>query len=131
MTALKLKNLVKRYGDFTAVSDLSLEVPTGSIYGFLGPNGAGKTTTIRMILDIVKPSSGDIAILHLREEFFTVGGEHRERLLRASHIFVAHSAKVKQFRLTSFVSLPITLHSHKYLRQIRIEMAPSVLLNDS
>ena len=63
MTALKLKNLVKRYGDFTAVSDLSLEVPTGSIYGFLGPNGAGKTTTIRMILDIVKPSSGDITIL--------------------------------------------------------------------
>ena len=63
MTALKLKNLVKRYGDFTAVSDLSLEVPTGSIYGFLGPNGAGKTTTIRMILDIVKPSTGDITIL--------------------------------------------------------------------
>jgi ABC-2 type transport system ATP-binding protein len=63
MTALIVNNLVKRYGDFTAVSDLSFEVPKGSIYGFLGPNGAGKTTTIRMILDIVKPSSGEITIL--------------------------------------------------------------------
>ncbi|MBC8369784.1 MAG: ATP-binding cassette domain-containing protein [Planctomycetes bacterium] len=63
MIALKLDNLVKRYGDFTAVSDLSLEVPQGSIYGFLGPNGAGKTTTIRMILDIVKPTTGSLTIL--------------------------------------------------------------------
>ncbi|MDP6963974.1 MAG: ATP-binding cassette domain-containing protein [Planctomycetota bacterium] len=61
--ALEIKNLVKRYGDFTAVGDLSLSVPKGSIYGFLGPNGAGKTTTIRMILDIVKPTEGSISIL--------------------------------------------------------------------
>ena len=62
-SALRLDNVVKTYGDFTAVNNVSLDIPKGSIYGFLGPNGAGKTTTIRMILEIVKPNSGDICIL--------------------------------------------------------------------
>lgn len=61
--AVELDGITKRYGDFTAVKDISLQVPRGSIYGFLGPNGAGKTTTIRMILDIVKPSSGTMTVL--------------------------------------------------------------------
>ena len=52
---LELENVTKRFGDFTAVHDVSLSIPRGSIYGFLGPNGAGKTTTIRMIFDIIKP----------------------------------------------------------------------------
>ena len=60
---LSLTNVVKKYGDFKAVDDVSITIPKGSIYGFLGPNGAGKTTTIRMILEIIKPSSGDISIL--------------------------------------------------------------------
>jgi len=60
---LSLRNVVKTYGDFTAVDDVSLSIPKGAIYGFLGPNGAGKTTTIRMILEIVKPSSGEISVL--------------------------------------------------------------------
>ena len=60
---LSLQNVVKKYGDFTAVKDVSLSIPKGAIYGFLGPNGAGKTTTLRMILEIIKPSSGSISIL--------------------------------------------------------------------
>ena len=60
---LGLTNVCKRYGNFTAVDNISLSIPKGSIYGFLGPNGAGKTTTIRTILDIIKPSSGSISIL--------------------------------------------------------------------
>ncbi len=60
---LSLKNVVKKYGDFTAVNDVSLSIPKGSIYGFLGPNGAGKTTTIRMILEIINPTSGSISVL--------------------------------------------------------------------
>ena len=60
---LSLQNVVKKYGDFTAVKDISLSIPKGAIYGFLGPNGAGKTTTIRMILEIINPSSGSISIL--------------------------------------------------------------------
>ncbi len=62
-SALSIRNVSKTYGDFKAVDDLSLEIPAGSIYGFLGPNGSGKTTTIRMILDIIKPSSGSVTVL--------------------------------------------------------------------
>jgi ABC-2 type transport system ATP-binding protein len=60
---LELENVTKRFGDFTAVQDVSLTIPRGSIYGFLGPNGAGKTTTIRMIFDIIRPTTGRIRIL--------------------------------------------------------------------
>jgi ABC-2 type transport system ATP-binding protein len=60
--ALELDNVCKTYGDFRAVDRISLAIPEGSIYGFLGPNGAGKTTTIRIILDIIKPSSGSVAV---------------------------------------------------------------------
>jgi ABC-2 type transport system ATP-binding protein len=55
-------NLVKRYGSFTAVDDVSLEVKPGEIHGFLGPNGAGKTTTIRMIAGLLKPTAGRILV---------------------------------------------------------------------
>lgn len=61
--ALELRGVSKHYGDLKAVQEVDIAVPQGSIYGFLGPNGAGKTTTIRMILDIVKPTSGSIAVL--------------------------------------------------------------------
>src|SRR3954469_5235104 len=60
---LELRSVTKYYGDFKAVDDVSFSLPTGSIYGFLGPNGAGKTTTIRILLDIIKPSSGSLTIL--------------------------------------------------------------------
>jgi ABC-2 type transport system ATP-binding protein len=56
--AIELNNLTKKFGDFTAVDDLSLEVDHGEIFGFLGPNGAGKSTTIRMLCTLAKPTSG-------------------------------------------------------------------------
>jgi ABC-2 type transport system ATP-binding protein len=59
---IKLTNLTKRYGDFTAVDSLSLEVPRGELFGFLGPNGAGKTTTLRMIAGILRPTGGTVEI---------------------------------------------------------------------
>ncbi|WP_411816949.1 ABC transporter ATP-binding protein [Hyphococcus sp. DH-69] len=58
-----LDQITKRYGNFTAVDNLSFRVAQGEIYGFLGPNGAGKTTTLRMLLDIVKPTTGSISVL--------------------------------------------------------------------
>jgi ABC-2 type transport system ATP-binding protein len=58
--ALEIRNVVKRYGSFTAVNDVSFTVFPGRIFGFLGTNGAGKTTTMRMILDILRPDSGSI-----------------------------------------------------------------------
>ncbi len=57
-----MKNLVKRYGDFTAVDDVSFRVEAGDFFGFLGPNGAGKTTTISAIVSLVRKSAGTIAI---------------------------------------------------------------------
>jgi ABC-2 type transport system ATP-binding protein len=57
--------LTRRYGRFVAVDDLSLSVPSGSIFGFLGPNGAGKTTTIRMLLGFLRPSGGRATIFGL------------------------------------------------------------------
>ena len=59
---LRVENVTKRYGDFTAVEDLSFEVKAGRVFGFLGPNGAGKTTTIRMIVGITIPDSGSIEL---------------------------------------------------------------------
>ncbi len=55
---IETKDLVKRFGRFTAVDGLSLEVPAGAIYGFVGPNGAGKTTTMRMLTTLTRPTSG-------------------------------------------------------------------------
>jgi ABC-2 type transport system ATP-binding protein len=63
MTALVLDRVVKRFGDFTAVDDLSFSVPEGGVFGFLGGNGAGKTTSVRMMLDILRPDSGRLEIL--------------------------------------------------------------------
>ena len=60
---IEIDHAVKRYAAHVAVSDLSLRVPRGAVYGLLGPNGAGKTTTIRMILNIIAPDSGTIRIL--------------------------------------------------------------------
>src|SRR6476659_8217109 len=54
--------LTKRYGKFTAVDGIDLDVPSGELFGFLGPNGAGKTTTFRMIAGILRPTSGTVEI---------------------------------------------------------------------
>jgi ABC-2 type transport system ATP-binding protein len=61
--AVEARDLVKDFGDTRAVDGVSLEVPTGSIYGLLGPNGAGKTTTLRILLGIIDPSSGTRRVL--------------------------------------------------------------------
>lgn len=58
-----LDGVTKRYGDFEAVSDISLSIPAGHIYGILGPNGAGKTSTLRMINAITAPDEGTIEIM--------------------------------------------------------------------
>lgn len=60
--SLSVLNVTKRFGDFTAVEDLSFDVRAGRVFGFLGPNGAGKTTTIRMIVGITVPDEGSIEL---------------------------------------------------------------------
>jgi ABC-2 type transport system ATP-binding protein len=61
--AIDIQHIAKRYENHVAVKDLSLQVPTGTVYGLLGPNGAGKTTTIRMLLNIIAPYEGSVTIL--------------------------------------------------------------------
>src|SRR5882757_3749752 len=59
---IEAQGLTKRYGDKTAVDDLTFTVRPGTVTGFLGPNGAGKSTTIRMILGLDAPSSGNVTV---------------------------------------------------------------------
>lgn len=63
--AIKAENVVKRFGDFTAIDGINLTVPKGSIYGFLGPNGCGKSTTIRVLTGLLTPSEGHVDVLGL------------------------------------------------------------------
>ncbi len=56
--AVEVENLVKKFGDFTAVDNITFQVKKGEVFGFLGPNGAGKTTTIRMLCGLLTPTSG-------------------------------------------------------------------------
>ena len=63
LAAIEVNNLSKRYGDLVALNNATFSVPLGTICGFVGPNGSGKTTTIRMLLGLIKPSSGTASII--------------------------------------------------------------------
>jgi len=76
--ALEAEGLVKRYGARTAVQDLSFSVPKGSIYGVLGPNGAGKSSTLRMLVGVLRPTSGRITVLG--------GNADRETMKRVGYL---------------------------------------------
>jgi ABC-2 type transport system ATP-binding protein len=59
---IHLQNITKKFGNFTAVDNLTLHIPKGEFFGFLGPNGAGKTTTIKMIVGLFAPTAGKILV---------------------------------------------------------------------
>jgi ABC-2 type transport system ATP-binding protein len=61
-TAITVRNLTKKFGDFTAVNDVSFDVSRGEVVGYLGPNGSGKTTTMRMLLGLLQPTSGSATV---------------------------------------------------------------------
>ena len=73
---IQVKNLTKDFREVKAVDDLSFKVSAGQVYGFLGQNGAGKSTTIRMLLTLIKPSSGEIEIFGLNLQ------KHRKEILQ-------------------------------------------------
>jgi ABC-2 type transport system ATP-binding protein len=80
--AIKTENLGRDFGTLRAVDDLSIDVPTGSVFGFLGPNGAGKTTTIRLLLGLLEPTQGRAQV---------VGSMQFARLTRSAPEVVPYS----------------------------------------
>ena len=59
---IQARGLVKRFGDFTAVNGVTLEIPKGIIFGFLGPNGSGKSTTVKMLTGLLEPTAGEVTV---------------------------------------------------------------------
>jgi len=79
---IRVSHLIKKYGDFTAVNDISFEVAQGEIFAFLGPNGAGKTTTIKILTTLLKPTSGEVELDGLNPAV-----EHNEARKRFGIVF--------------------------------------------
>jgi len=63
MTSIRTTGLTKDFGDLRAVDNINMDLPQGGVAGFVGPNGSGKSTTIRMLLGLIKPTSGDAEVL--------------------------------------------------------------------
>ena len=97
---VEVSNLTKRFGEFTAVDDISFDIQEGEILGVLGPNGAGKTTTIHMLLGLITPTSGTIRILGLDL------AQHRETILRQVNFS------------STYISMPFSLTVEENLRVI-------------
>jgi ABC-2 type transport system ATP-binding protein len=83
MAVIEVDSLTKRYGDLTAVDDVSFDVEAGEVFGFLGPNGAGKTTTIRTLLGMQAPTDGGVAVLG---HDTTVESERLDALARTGYL---------------------------------------------
>jgi len=110
MVALSVQGLTKRFGSVTAVDDLSFDVQAGTLTGFLGPNGSGKTTTLRMLLGLVRPTSGTALVngtpyAQLDRPAFTVGaaleatGFHPGRTARNHLRILAHPSGISTARV--------------------------------
>ncbi|MFI0709536.1 ABC transporter ATP-binding protein [Streptomyces inhibens] len=113
---IEVCELTKRYGRNTAVDTLSFQVRPGRVTGFLGPNGAGKSTTMRMMLNLDRPTSGDVRIgglpyRRLREPLNTVGAlldarsVHGNRTARAHLRWLARSNRIPERRVREVIDL--------------------------
>lgn len=85
MKAVEISNLVKRYGNFVVLKDVSLEIDSGEAWAILGPNGAGKTTLIRIISGQAKPSEGVVRVFGVRSDEFTEEIKGKMGILSHNH----------------------------------------------
>ncbi len=129
-TILTLNRVTKHYGTSRGIEEVSLDVHSGEVFGFLGPNGAGKTTTIRLILDMIRPSSGNIIIfgqdsrlqsvdLHRRIGFLSGDIEMDPHLTGKQYItYMANiHGNVSDKRIAHYTSL-LNVELHKKIRHL-------------
>ncbi|HSJ82259.1 MAG TPA: ABC transporter ATP-binding protein [Acidimicrobiia bacterium] len=102
-TAIRTEALVKDYGRVRGLDGLDLEVRTGEVYGFLGPNGAGKTTTIRLLFDLIRPTTGSVMVLGLDPR--ADGIELRRRIGYLADDFVVDGRQTPRELLTYLANL--------------------------
>jgi ABC-2 type transport system ATP-binding protein len=113
---IQVKNLVKTFGDFTAVRDVSFEVAQGEIFAFLGPNGAGKTTTIKMLTTLLAPTSGTIELDGLNPRT-----NQKQARQRFGIVFQDPSLDAEQTAYENMVLHGILYHVPRQLRESRTE----------
>ena len=116
---IQVRNLVKKYGDFTAVNDISFDVAQGEIFAFLGPNGAGKTTTIKMLTTLLKPTSGTVELDGLNPAV-----NHTEVRKRFGIVFQDPSLDDE---LTAYENLDLHCILYKVPRKVRKERIERLL----
>ena len=116
---IRVQNLVKRYGDFTAVGDISFEVRQGEIFAFLGPNGAGKTTTIKVLTTLLKPTCGSVELDGLDPAV-----SHNEARKRFGIVFQDPSLDEE---LTAYENMDFHGILYKVPRKIRAERIEKLL----
>ena len=113
---IRVQNLTKTFGEFTAVKDISFEVEPGEIFAFLGPNGAGKTTTIKMLTTLLRPTSGSI---HL--DGFDPWVKQREARQRFGIVFQDPSLDSEQTAYENMELHGVLYHVPHRVRAERIE----------
>ncbi len=122
MYAVETENLTRVFGNFTAVNQVNLKIPQGSIYGFLGPNGSGKSTTIRMLCGILAPTSGNGHILGL--DLATQGESIKEQIGYMSQKFSLYDDLTVIENLEFYAGLySLTFAERKERIEIMLEMA--------
>ncbi len=104
--AIRVQNLVKRYGDFVAVNDVSFEIKEGEIFGIIGPNGAGKTTTVECISGLRVPDSGSISVYGLSPQ------KERDKIRKLVGVQLQESALPPRLRVGEALNLFASFYSN-------------------
>lgn len=117
---VSVDNLVKQYGSFTAVNDLSFTVNEGDVYGFLGQNGAGKSTTIRMMLTLIKPTAGNIKIFGQEIQ------NHRSEILRQTGAMIERPDLYKYLSAYNNLSIFAKMSGIKVTRKLLMDQLEMV-----
>src|ERR1700723_4647269 len=116
---IRVQNLVKKFGDFVAVNDISFDVAQGEIFAFLGPNGAGKTTTIKMLTTLLRPTSGKVEIDGLDPA-------HQQNEVRKRFGIVFQDPSLDD-ELTALENLDLHGALYEVPKKLRVERSESLL----